>query len=122
MQADWITAAGVVAEQAGGLQRPGDLCAARQTHVDHECQAAARQRVPTRSGAIRLCMTGHECHARRVTPVRHRDAGGSGRRDPSRDAGDDLDIEASSMQRVHLLATASEDERIASLEPDDATA
>ena len=43
-----ITATGVFAAMPASQQRALDLLAARDAHVDHQRQAAARQRVPVR--------------------------------------------------------------------------
>ena len=63
-----------------------------------------------------------EGDARRDTAVGERDTGGCRSGDARGDAGDDLERNPCSHERLDLLATTTEDERVAALEPDNAPA
>ena len=67
-------------------------------------------------------MPGHERDRAREAPLGHRDAGVGGGGDAGGDAGHDLEGDALRPQRECLLAAASEDERVAALQPHDALA
>ena len=78
--------------------------------------ASARQSGSAPSSAA---CAGDERDAVRDAAMRDRDADRRRRREPRRDAGHDLTLDAGLAQREHLLAAAAEHERIAALEPHD---
>jgi len=67
-------------------------------------------------------MAADDRHLRRDTAVGDRDARGGGRSRERRHTGDDLEVDARLRERECLLAAAAEDERVASLQPDDLVA
>ena len=112
---------GRLGRAAAAYQRVGDVGDPARAHEDHEGPAGARERVPVGVGGAlrRVLVARHDRHARRRTPVRDRDAGVHGRGDRARDARNDLERHAGGDARLRFLATATEDEGIAALQPHD---
>ncbi len=105
-------------------QRGGVLGQPPDAHVEDEGAGKGGERHPVESGLrlLGVLVAGYEGHRRGVVAVGHRDSRVGGGGDPGGDPGNDLELDPRLAQRLPLLAAAPEDERIASLEPDDAPA
>ena len=88
-------------------------------HVDDEREAATRRARASPAPPAVGCVRRHQRDAVRDAAMRDRHANGRRRREPRRDAGNDLHLDACTAQRRHLLAAATEHERVAALEPHD---
>ncbi len=115
---------GVGGVAAGGDQLLGDPRQVLHAHVEDERSGEGGERRPVdrRLGLLRVLVAGDEGDGARVVAVGDRDAGVGGSGDPGGDPGDDLEGDAGVAQRLRLLAAATEDERVAALQPDDRAA
>ncbi len=106
-----------------GSKALGDQWQVLYAHVEDERSREARQRLPVehRLRLGRVLVPGHESDRGGVVAVGDGDSGVGRRGDPGSHPGHDLEIDACASERLRLLAAATEDERVAALEPDDAS-